>query len=137
MPAHGHGAEIGVLGLLGLPIGGMIAWTMMGAASLRSPLPFLVGSYGEGLILALCTGIIVALATLWYGRTSWVVPVAAAIVINVVALLASHLISEPMSFAGVARVTGVFLPPSLVAAMLCWLLSNRLSGLLETPRSGH
>ena len=51
-----------VFALVGPPVGGLVAWLGMGAASLRSPVPFIAGSWLEGGALALATGIVTAIA---------------------------------------------------------------------------
>ena len=61
----------------------------MGARTMRSPLPFLAGSYGEGLLLAVAAGALVGTAALWLGQRSWVVPVVVAIAVTAVMLVVS------------------------------------------------
>ena len=99
---------------------------MMGAGNLRSPVPFLIGAYGEAAVLAIAVGVLVALASL-AGRTSALVPLAGALLINVLMFA----ISGSLSFTAfdpetLLRVAYVFVPPSLVAAMVCWLLTRQL-----------
>ena len=55
----------------------------MGARTAQSPYPFLAGSYAEGLVLALGTGLLVVGAALIARWTSWLVAVAAAVLANV------------------------------------------------------
>jgi len=118
---------LGVFGLAGPPAGGVVAWLTMGAASLRSPAPFITGSYAEGLTLALGTGLLVAIAMVWYARSSWLVPVAATLVVNVAFhTTTASLGSDPVSLAGALRVARAFLPSSLAAALFCWLISRWL-----------
>jgi hypothetical protein len=121
-------AVAAVFGLAGPPIGGLVAWAMMGAPTLRSPVPFVGGSYGEGVVLALATGTMVAAAA-WFGKSSWIVAVTAAIAAN----LAFHIgtltpdLSTSEQIAALLRTGGVFLPPSIAAAILCWLIVRPLT----------
>jgi hypothetical protein len=118
---------VAVFGLAGPPIGGLVAWAMMGAPSLRSPVPFVGGSYGEGVVLALATGAMVAAAA-WFGKSSWIVAVAAAIAANVAFHIAtmSPGLSTAEQIAAFVSTAGVFLPPSIAAAILCWLIVRPL-----------
>ena len=114
--------------VLGPPTGGMVAWLAMGATALRSPLPFIVGSYSEGMFLALGTGVIVAGAGLWLNMTSWLVPTLATLAINALffVLTAGMDFAQADYPAVLIRVGSAFLLPSLVAAWLCWYLSRNL-----------
>lgn len=114
--------------VLGPPAGGMVAWLAMGATTLRSPLPFIVGSYSEGMFLALGTGVIVAGAGLWLNMTSWLVPTIATLAINALffVLTAGMDFAQADYPAVLLRVGRAFLLPSLVAAWLCWYLSRNL-----------
>lgn len=124
-------ATVGVFGVVGPPVGGLVTWlTMgwatMGASALRSPIPFLTGSYGEGLVLALAAGLLVGVATLWFGSESWFVPIAVVAIVSI-ALLATTVIAGPPDLAAATiRVARVFLPASLIATIACWLLTRRL-----------
>jgi hypothetical protein len=59
----------------------MAASLGMGAATLRSPAPFIANAWLEGGALALATGMVVAIAA-WRGVASWVVPTEAAALIS-------------------------------------------------------
>jgi hypothetical protein len=119
-------AAVGVFALVGPPVGGLVTWVAMGARTMRSPLPFVTGSYGEGLLLAVAAGALVGAATLWLGKASWVVPVVVAIVINGV-MLAIDAVAEPARAPLVAAsIAGVFFPASLIATLACWWLTRRL-----------
>jgi hypothetical protein len=124
-------AAIAVFGLAGPPIGGLVAWALMGARAARSPGPFLSGSYGEGLVLALGTGLLVVLAALAARTTSWLVPVAAAVLANVVFFAATLNPGIDLAVAA-TRSAGALLPPSLMAALVCWLLTRRLLQPLQS-----
>lgn len=113
----------------GPPVGGVVAWTSMGAVfSLRSPVPFVTGSYGEGMILALGSGLIVAFAGLWLALRSWPVPIVAALVSNALffVLTADMDLSRADYASALYNMGRVFLPPSIVAALVCWLLARPL-----------
>jgi hypothetical protein len=118
-------AVVAVFGVVGPPVGGVVAWAMMGAAGGHSPEPFVSGSYGEGLLIALGTGAIVAIAA-WFGRASWLVAIAAALVANAAFHIATLNPSVPDRGAALIDVAYVFLPPSIVAALACWWLTRRL-----------
>jgi hypothetical protein len=124
--------------ILGPPVGGMVAWLGMGASSLRSPLPFILGSYGDGILLALGTGLIVAGAGLWLTMTSWLVPIVATLAINVMffVLTAGMDFAQADYLAVLVRVSHAFLLPSFVAAWLCWLVTRRLLRSQEVDNSG-
>jgi hypothetical protein len=118
-------AVIAVFGIVGPPVGGLVTWAIMGARTMRSPLPFITGSYSEGIVLALAAGGLVAAA--WgLGRTSWLVPVAVAVSVDLVMLAIAADLSRPDLAAGLLRVAGVFFPPILVACLTCWWLTRRL-----------
>jgi len=114
--------------VLGPPIGGAVAWLGMGASSFRSPLPFILGSYSEGIWLALGTGMIVAGAGLWLNMTSWLVPAIATLAVNALFfVLAAGMDFSQADYAAVLlRVGHAFLLPSFIAAWLCWLITRRL-----------
>ena len=114
--------------MAGPPIGGIVAWTSMGAFNLRSPVPFITGSYGEGVLLALGTGLLVAFAGLWLAMRSWRVPVISALTINIVffVLTANMDLSRADYLTAFLNMMRVFLPPSLVAALACWFLTRPL-----------
>lgn len=99
----------------------------MGARSMRSPLPFVTGAYAEGVALALAVGLLTGIMALWFGKVSWFVPVTTAVVVNG-AFLAASVIGNPLSDVAeiLGRLIAVFLPPSLVAALVCWWLARRL-----------
>jgi hypothetical protein len=118
-------AAIAVFGIVGPPVGGVVAWAMMGAVGGHSPEPFVSGSYGEGLLIALATGAIVAVAA-WFGRASWLVAVAAALLANAAFHVATLNPAVPDRIAALMDVAYVFLPPSIVAALVCWWLTRRL-----------
>ncbi len=115
--------------IVGPPVGGIAAWASMGAAfSLRSPVPFVTGSYGEGMILALGSGLIVAFAGLWLALRSWPVPIVAALVSNALffVLTADMDLSRADYVSALYNMGRVFLPPSIVAAVVCWFLARPL-----------
>ena len=121
-------AAIGVFGLAGPPVGGLVVWLSMGATTMRSPLPFITGSYAEGVALAAAAGTQVTAASWWLGKTSWLVPVVVALVVNVV-MVAMSIAADPLRadlVASAVRVVSVFLPSSLVACVVCWWLTRRL-----------
>ena len=122
-------AMVGAFALVGPALGGLVAWAMMGARTMRSPLPFIVGSYGEGLWLAVGAGALVAFAALWLGRTSWVVPIVAAVAVNSVMLAVNAAVAtvKPDVITGSLRLAAVFFPPSLIATTACWWLTRPLS----------
>lgn len=115
--------------IVGPPVGGLVAWASMGAAfSLRSPVPFVTGSYGEGMILALGSGLIVAFAGLWLALRSWPVPIVAALVSNALffVLTADMDLSRADYVSALYNMGRVFLPPSIMAAVVCWFLARPL-----------
>jgi hypothetical protein len=120
-------ACVAVFAVVGPPVGGLVAWATMGARTMRSPLPFLGGAYGEGIVLAIAAGALVGLAALWLATTSWIVPVVVAMIVNAV-MLANAAVAqvEPDLVTGSLRLAGVFFPPSLVAAVACWWLTRPL-----------
>jgi hypothetical protein len=124
--------------VLGPPIGGLVVWLGMGASSLRSPLPFILGSYSEGIWLALGTGMIVAGAGLWLNMTSWLVPAVATLIVNALFfVLAAGMDFSQADYAAVLlRVGHAFLLPSFVAAWLCWLITRKLLLAQDVDRSG-
>jgi hypothetical protein len=117
---------LAIFGIAGPPIGGLVAWISMGARNMNSPLPFLAGAYNEAAVLALGVGIVVAVASL-AGRRSALVPLLAALLINVLMFAVTGALSvsnfDPDLF---LRVAYVFIPPSLIAAMSCWLMTREL-----------
>ncbi|MBK1867406.1 hypothetical protein [Taklimakanibacter albus] len=115
--------------VVGPPVGGVVSWMSMGAAfSLRSPVPFVTGSYGEGMILALSSGLIVAFAGLWLALRSWPVPIVAALVSNALffVLTADMDLSRADYVSALYNMGRVFLPPSIVAALVCWFMARPL-----------
>ena len=110
-----------VFALVGPPVGGLVAWLGMGAATLRSPVPFVAGSWLEGGALALATGVVTGLAA-WRGATSWRVPVAAAALVTALFIAAT----ADGDWAALLRTAPVLMPPAIVAALVCWLLTRRL-----------
>lgn len=121
-------AIIALFGVVGPPVGGLVAWVMMGARSLRSPLPFITGSYGEGAILAVLVGVVCCVAALTLRSVSWLVPIVTAIVVCAAALVVGAAIdpNRPEMLGAVLRMASVFLLPSVVAAVVCWALGRRL-----------
>jgi hypothetical protein len=109
-----------VFAILGPPVGGLMAWLGMGAATLRSPLPFVAGSWLEGGALALATGLLTAIAA-WRGATSWTIPVAAAALVTAVFVAAT----AGGDWAAMLRTAPVLMPPAIVASFVCWLLTRR------------
>jgi thiamine transporter ThiT len=119
-------AAIGVFCAVGPPVGGLVTWVAMGAGSLHSPIPFVTGSYAEGLALALAAGLLVGLAAWWIGSARWFVPLGVVAVVNVAMLAATVAAGPPDLAAAMIRVTRVFLPASFAATFVCWLLTRRL-----------
>lgn len=108
-----------IFAVAGPPIGGVVAWLMMGVRGLHSPVPFMTGAYAEAFALAVGVGLLIAVASL-AGRTSALVPLLAALLINVLMFAATG----SLGFSSfdpdmLLRVAYVFVPPSLVAAMAC------------------
>jgi hypothetical protein len=120
-------AGVLVFALVGPPIGGMVAWLAMGAQSMRSPLPFITGSYLEGGALAAGAGLLTGLAAL-LGLCSWLVPVLMAVLINVIlfAAVTGPEFSAPNYWEASLSVARVFLLPSVAAALICWALTRKL-----------
>jgi len=118
-------AVIAVFSLAGPPIGGLVAWAMMGAAGAHSPEPFVSGSYAEGFLIALATGLLFAVAA-WFGKPSWLAAVGAAVLANAALHTATLDLSHPDYAAALMNVAYVFLPPSIVAAVACWWLTRGL-----------
>lgn len=117
---------LATFGIAGPPIGGLVAWLTMGARGMNSPLPFLTGAYGEAAALAIGVGLLVAIASL-AGQSSALVPLVAALVVNVVMFAATDALSfSSFNSDTLLRVAYVFVPPSIVAAMTCWLLTRKL-----------
>ncbi len=110
-----------VFAIAGPPIGGLVAWLDMGALSARSPLPFIAGAWLEGGVLALGAGLLTAIAA-WRGLRSWWVPVIAAAAVCATFIVAS----AGMDWSAMLRVGKVLMPPSIAAALACWLLTRRL-----------
>lgn len=127
---------VAIFVIAGPPVGGLVAWLGMGAFSLRSPLPFIVGSYSEGIWLALGTGLIVAGAGLWLNMSSWAVPIVAALAINAIFfVLTAGMDFSQADYPGILlRIGQAFLLPSFAAAFVCWLLTRRL--LQDADNSG-
>jgi hypothetical protein len=117
-----------VFAVVGPPIGGAVAWLMMGARSLRSPLPFITGAYGEGVMLAIGTGVVCCVVALVLRTASWLVPVGAALAVDAIAFIVTATLDPPRVdlLTALTRVVVVFVPPSIVAALLCWMISRRL-----------
>jgi hypothetical protein len=109
--------------IAGPPVGGLVAWLGMGALGARSPLPFIAGSWLEGGVLALGVGLLTAIAAL-RGLGSWWVPVLAAAAVCATFIIASAGADWP----AMLRVAKVLMPPSIVAAFVCWILTRRLFG---------
>ncbi len=115
---------VAIFAIVGPPVGGLIAWLGMGAASLQSPVPFVLGSYGEGLLLAAGTGLYVAASWRLFGKTSFIAPIVGAILANLL-FHASTMTAVPDPDT-VSRLAYVFLPGSIVAALTCWFIVKRL-----------
>jgi hypothetical protein len=117
-----------VFALVGPPIGGAVAWLMMGARSLRSPLPFITGAYGEGAVLAIATGVVCCAVALALRKSGWLVPIGAALAVDAIAFIVTAILDPPQVdlLTALTRVAVVFVPPSIVAALVCWMISRRL-----------
>ena len=117
-----------IFALVGPPVGGLVAWIGMGAFDLKSPLPFLAEAYGEGLSLALGSGLLAGFAGLWLAMRSWLVPVVATFASNAIlfVLTAEMDMSRADYLAALLNVGRVFLAPSLAAALVCWFLARPL-----------
>jgi hypothetical protein len=114
---------VAVFVIVGPPVGGAIAWLGMGAAALQSPLLFIQCSYGEGLLLAAMAGFYLSASWCLFWRTSFVAPIVGAVLANLVfhgATMGAVPDAESLS-----RLAYVFLPDSIVAAVVCWLLARR------------
>ena len=113
-----------VFALAGPPIGALVAWLTMGLPSLVSPVPFILGSWQEGGVLALGVGIVTALAAqfgnLGRGYRAWWVPVGAALAVSAAFILLTT------DAAAWPRVAGVLVPPAVVASLVCWWVTRRL-----------
>jgi hypothetical protein len=117
---------LALFAVAGPPLGGIVAWLVMGSRSLSSPIPFLIGSYGEAAVLAFCVGGVVVLALL-LGKTSGGIPLTAALIANVLMFAQTGVLTLTTFDAGsLLRVAYVFIPPSLVATFICWALARRL-----------
>jgi hypothetical protein len=116
-----------VFAVVGPPVGGVVAWLMMGARSLRSPLPFITGAYGEAIWIAIGTGLICC-AALLLRKSNWLVPIAAALVVTALAIAVSALVDPPRGdvIVALAHLTAVFAPPAIAAALVCWLIARPL-----------
>ena len=110
-----------VFAVIGPPVGGLAAWLGMGAATLRSPVPFVAGSWLEGGALALATGVVTAVAA-WCGKTSWTIPVAATVLITALFIA----VTAGGDWAAMLRAGLVLMPPAIAAALVCRLLTRRL-----------
>ena len=110
-----------VFAIVGPPVGALVAWLGMGALGARSPLPFIAGSWAEGGVLALGAGMLTAIAAAG-GVRSWWAPVIAALAVCATFIVAS----AGGDWAAMLRVAKVLMPPSIVAALVCWLLTRRL-----------
>lgn len=117
-----------LFGLVGPPVGGLVAWTMMGARSLRSPLPFITGAYAEGAVLALLTGALCCIAALTLKTRSWLVPIGTAGLATAAWLVVSAALDpgRPVLLQALARGVPIFVPPATVAAVVCWALGRRV-----------
>jgi hypothetical protein len=115
---------VAIFAIVGPPVGGLIAWLGMGAAPLQSPLPFVLGSYAEGLLLATGAGVYVAASWWLFGKSSFIAPIVGAILANLVFHGATMTaVPDPDT---VSRLAYVFLPGSIVAALTCWFIAKRL-----------
>lgn len=114
-----------VFATAGPPIGGVVAWLGMGAPTLRSPIPFILGSWLEGGALALAVGLVTAAAA-WFGRASWLVPVLSSALLCAAFVLATAAQDQAADQAAMLRATAVFMPPSLAAVLACWFLTRGL-----------
>jgi hypothetical protein len=115
-----------VFAVVGPPIGGAVAWLMMSAR--RSPLWFITGAYGEAVWLAIGTGVLCCAVALVLRRTSWLVPICAALAASAVAITVGAVIDPPRGdlLAALTRVAVAFVPPAIVAALVCWLIARPL-----------
>ena len=110
-----------VFAIVGPPVGALVAWLGMGALGARSPLPFIAGSWLEGGVLALGAGLLTAIAAAGGVRSWWAAVIAAA------AVCATFIIaSAGGDWDAIVRVAKVLMPPSIVAALVCWLLTRQL-----------
>jgi len=121
-------AVVCLFGLVGPPVGGLVAWTMMGARSLRSPLPFITGAYAEGAVLALLTGALCCIAAMTLKTRSWLVPIVTALLATAAWLTITTALDpgRPDIVQAAARAAPIFMPPAVVAALVCWALSRRV-----------
>lgn len=122
---------IGIFAFAGPPVGGLTAWLFMGLPGGHAPWPFIAGSYAEGFWLALATGLLLAIVSLYFDSIHWWAPLAAAGVTNAVFLAAGAAlsgVSDPV--AGIWRAASVFVPASFAATIACWAVA-RLLGMMK------
>jgi hypothetical protein len=116
--------------IVGPPIGGIVAWLFMGLPTMQSPLPFISGSYAEGVVLAFVAGVLLGILVVWFRLSSWLMPIAVAALVTLAFLAISvWTASEPLT--ALWRVASVFVVPSIVATLACWYLATSLFKRIE------
>ena len=134
---------VGIFLFIGPPLGGYtllliiffmgvadhgIDWARLSDAFAGAMFFTAVFSYVFGGVLALLTGLMVALSRAVGGRTTMLTPVFAAVLANGVVVLANTVIatkSLELSLPGKLPLTAGLLPSSIFAAILCWRLAKR------------
>jgi hypothetical protein len=134
---------VGVFLFIGPPIGGYallvivfamgvadhgINWQRLSDAFAGAMFFTAVFSYVFGGMLALLTGILVALSRVVGGRTTILTPIFAALAANGVVVLLNMVVatkSLELDLPGKLPLTAGLLPSSMFAAILCWLLAKK------------
>ncbi len=130
-------AIVAIFAAIGPPIGACVVWIVFPffeplarhAVFTTAPaelfglfLMSLMLSYKSGIALALLAGIAVAIFRQVNGRTSWETPLVAAIIANVAGILFQD--ARGTTFT-IAEYLFGYLPPSMIAAVACWLLARK------------
>jgi hypothetical protein len=134
---------VGVFLFIGPPIGGYallviifgmgvadhgINWQRLSDAFVGAMFFTAVFSYVFGAMLALLTGIMVAVSRVVGGRTTILTPIFASVLANGVAVLLNTVVatkSLELSLPGRVPLTAGLLPSSMFAAILCWWLTKK------------
>jgi hypothetical protein len=130
---------VGIFVIVGPPIGGVTVWATLAASSLIQQgvlLPEAPGmlflsiiyAYPLGAPFALAAGVIHAVAAIRWRTSSVLVPIIAALTVNAIGLALFVWMKPWMGGYGSEFVSGlvIFLPPSLVASLVCWRISRGL-----------
>lgn len=91
-------------------------------------MPFITGSYGEGMAFALVTGVASYAAALILHSVSWFVPIVTALLVSLTGVVigAAFDPARPEILGVILRTAPVFIPPSIVAAVVCWTFARRV-----------